>query len=285
MNFHETGRVGNADALQISHLSKRFGGAVALDDVSLAVRRGEVHGLLGSNGSGKSTLIKILSGFHAPEPGAEIKLYGETLALPIAGAQARDLGLAFVHQHLGLIPSLTVTENLNLGALSTTDNWVIDWGAEHRKAAQVFSRVRPGARSPRPGGRPFRGPAGIAGHRSRLCRPATRQLAAMRTVRACWCSTSPRPSFRAPASSSFSSWCGNARNRAPACIFVSHDVDEVREITDRATILRDGHLIDTVVTRDTSHEAFVERIIGRNLDAYQGARKSMPKGAPQAIVS
>jgi ribose transport system ATP-binding protein len=58
-------------ALDIRNLSKRFGGAVALDGVSLSVRRGEVHGLLGQNGSGKSTLIKILSGFHAPEPGRD----------------------------------------------------------------------------------------------------------------------------------------------------------------------------------------------------------------------
>src|SRR6185503_10670282 len=62
--------------LEIRDLSKRFGGAIALDGVALSVRRGEVHGLLGQNGSGKSTLIKILSGFHAPEPGARLTLYG-----------------------------------------------------------------------------------------------------------------------------------------------------------------------------------------------------------------
>ena len=64
----------SSNALELLHFSKRFGGAVALDDVSLSIRRGEVHGLLGSNGSGKSTLIKILSGFHHPESGAQLKL-------------------------------------------------------------------------------------------------------------------------------------------------------------------------------------------------------------------
>ncbi len=283
MNFHETGRVGTADALEISHLSKRFGGAVALDDVSLTVRRGEVHGLLGSNGSGKSTLIKILSGFHAPEPGAQIRLYGETLALPIAGAQARDLGLAFVHQHLGLIPSLTVTENLNLGALSTTDKWAIDWSAEHRKAAKVFSEFS----------LPLN-PRAPVGELSAVQQALLAIVRAYVDLRRATGSHADRPGVlvldeptpflpRAGVEQLFS-LVRQCTKSGASVIFVSHDVDEVREITDRATILRDGHLIDTVVTRDTPHDAFVERIIGRNLDTYQGARKIMPKGEPQAVV-
>jgi ribose transport system ATP-binding protein len=127
-------------ALQVSNLSKRFGGALALDRVALSVRRGEVHGLLGSNGSGKSTLIKVLAGFHTPEPGAEVRLYGHHAPLPIPGPTVRKLGLAFVHQHLGLIPSLSVTENLRLGDLATKSNWHIDWAAEFDAAAKVFAR-------------------------------------------------------------------------------------------------------------------------------------------------
>src|ERR1700734_657980 len=109
---------GAADALVVERLSKRFGGALALNNVNLAVRRGEVHGLLGSNGSGKSTLIKILAGFHTPEPGGRIRLFGRELELPISGHRARELGLAFVHQHLGLIPSLSLTENLRIARLA-----------------------------------------------------------------------------------------------------------------------------------------------------------------------
>jgi ribose transport system ATP-binding protein len=73
-----------SDALVVEKLSKRFGGALALDNVDLTVRRGEVHGLLGSNGSGKSTLIKILAGFHAPEPGGRISLFGQISPCPFA---------------------------------------------------------------------------------------------------------------------------------------------------------------------------------------------------------
>ncbi len=87
----------------LRHFSKRFGGAHALDDVSLDVLPGEVLGLLGQNGSGKSTLIKVLAGFHAPEPGAELLIHGEGVKLPLSAGATERLGLAFVHQHLGLV--------------------------------------------------------------------------------------------------------------------------------------------------------------------------------------
>ena len=98
--------------LRLANLSKSFGGVQALDRVSLQVGRSEVHGLLGQNGSGKSTLIKILSAFHAPDPGAQLWIDGQEISLPVAPGALREHGLSFVHQHLGLIPSITVLENL-----------------------------------------------------------------------------------------------------------------------------------------------------------------------------
>lgn len=271
-------------ALDIAGLSKRFGGAIALNDVSLHVARGEVHGLLGSNGSGKSTLIKVLAGFHDPEPGAEIRLYGQKLALPLAGAQARKMGLAFVHQHLGLIPSLSVTENLFLGKTATAQDWAINWRAAHRAATEIFERfdlaldpkaqvgslsavqqallaivrayedLRHGVEdhADRPGVLVLDEPTPF------LPRAGVEQL--FRLVRAC-------------------------TETGASVIFVSHDVDEVREITDRATILRDGHLIDTVDTAQTSHDGFVERIIGRSLAAYAGHTKPPVATEARARVS
>ena len=98
---------GESPTLTVRNLSKRFGDALVLKNVDLDIGRGEVHGLLGHNGSGKSTLIKILAGFHEPEPGAEITLNGQTVRHPISAADFTRLGLAFVHQNLGLIPSLS----------------------------------------------------------------------------------------------------------------------------------------------------------------------------------
>src|ERR1039458_5400734 len=85
--------------LRLRHLSKQFGGTRALDDVALEVAGGMVHGLLGHNGSGKSTLIRILAGYHAPEPGGELELNGEPVRLPLRPGQFRELGMEIGRAH------------------------------------------------------------------------------------------------------------------------------------------------------------------------------------------
>ncbi len=266
-------------ALSITNLSKRFGGALALDRVALEVRRGEVHGLLGSNGSGKSTLIKVLAGFHTPEPGAEIRLFGRVAPLPIPGPKVRALGLAFVHQHLGLIPSLSVTENLLLGVLATKPRWHIDWRAEQAAAAAVFARYNL-----------------VLDPRAEVGRLSPVQQALLAIVRAVedlrgassepgvLVLDEPTPFLPRAGVEQLFRLIRAAVAEGASVIFVSHDVDEVRAITDRATILRDGKLIDTVDTKTTSHDAFVERIIGRSMAAYGGASKSLRRAEPMVEV-
>ena len=126
--------------LRIERLSKSFGGVRALDEVSLTVRHGEVHGLLGQNGSGKSTLIKILSGFHEPDGKPTIEIDGRPLPLPVSVTSLRAHGVSFVHQHLGLLPSLTVLENLLLSDFAAETRWFIDWRAETKRARGLFER-------------------------------------------------------------------------------------------------------------------------------------------------
>lgn len=267
-------------ALEIAGLSKRFGGALALDGVSLTVARGEVHGLLGSNGSGKSTLIKVLAGFHAPEPGARLALYGRDVPLPIPPGESQGLGLAFVHQHLGLIPALSVTENLRLSRLATEGGWALSWPALHAGAAAVFARYGL-ALDPR---------APVAG----LSASERALLAIVRAAEDLSHATAahadrpgilvldePTPFLPRAGVEQLFALVRQVTTTGASVIFVSHDVDEVREITDRATILRDGRLIETVTTAATSHEGFVSRIVGRRLAAYERAHvKHLAPGAP-----
>jgi len=288
-------------ALVIRHLSKRFGGALALDDVSLAIKRGEVHGLLGSNGSGKSTLIKVLSGFHTPEAGAQLSLYGQALVLPVKSSKLRELGLSFVHQHLGLVPSLSVTENLYLGKLASEDNWCINWTAAHENAHDVFDRFQleleptmevrflspvqqallaivrayEALQDSRalPDSRALQGTGSVKATAKHEHRPGVLVL------------DEPTPFLPKSGVEQLFQLIRQCVSTGASVIFVSHDVDEVREITDRATILRDGKLIDTVVSSDTSHEAFVSRIIGRSLDDYAGTDKQLPKSAVKLSVN
>jgi len=272
-----TTNAASSNALELLHFSKRFGGAVALDDVSLSIKRGEVHGLLGSNGSGKSTLIKILSGFHHPEPGAHLNLYGQSFNLPVNPVKLRDYGLSFVHQHLGLVPALSVTENLYLGKLATQNNWRINWTSAHDNAHDVFARFQLDL-----------DPTSAVVSLSSVQQALLAIVRAYESLREAGELHADKPGVLVlDEPTPFLPQSGVAQlfdlirkcvDTGASVIFVSHDVDEVRQITDRASILRDGRLIDTVDTGFVSHEGFVSRIIGRDLEQYAGAKKPIANG-------
>jgi len=274
----------SSNALEILHFSKRFGGAVALDDVSLSIQQGEVHGLLGSNGSGKSTLIKILSGFHHPEPGAQLNLYGQSFNLPVNPVRLRDYGLSFVHQHLGLVPALSVTENLYLGKLATQNNWRINWTSAHDNAREVFDRFQLDLE-------PTSEVASLSSVQQALLaivrayeslREAGEQHADKPGVLVL---DEPTPFLPQSGVAQLFDLIRKCVDTGASVIFVSHDVDEVRQITDRASILRDGRLIETVDTDFISHEGFVSRIIGRDLEQYTGAKKPIANGTVRLRAS
>jgi len=228
---------GQGPALSIRRLSKRFGGALALDQVELEVLPGEVHGLLGQNGSGKSTLIKVLAGFHEPEPGAELTIHGEPVPLPIQAGSARRLGLAFVHQHLGLVASLSVLENLRIGAFATEVRWYVDWRHEREAARATFARVglaiEPDAR---------------VGDLPQVERALVAIVRAFEDIRqrgdtaqgGILVLDEPTPFLPKVGVDQLFKLVRNIVREGASVIFVSHDVDEVMEITDRATVLRDG---------------------------------------------
>ena len=126
--------------LHVEGLSKSFARTRALSGLSLTVNPGEVHVLLGHNGSGKSTLIKILSGYHAPDPGARIRIVGHELTAMSPGMAYR-LGCRFVQQDLGLIPSLSVLDNLAIGSGFPTRFGTIRRKASWQRARQELDRV------------------------------------------------------------------------------------------------------------------------------------------------
>ncbi|MEM6898115.1 MAG: ATP-binding cassette domain-containing protein, partial [Pseudomonadota bacterium] len=128
-----------ADILRMHNITMKFGGVAVLKDVSLSLRRAEILGLLGANGSGKSTLIKVLAGFNSPEPGSVVRMWGNDMTPPLDPARIRRLGVAFVHQHLGLVPSLTVAENMLITEDRRRNHWRIKWGAEYRALRELFA--------------------------------------------------------------------------------------------------------------------------------------------------
>src|SRR5471032_3019464 len=124
--------------LEFHHLTKRFPGALALNDVSFGVERGTCHALIGENGAGKSTLGKILAGVHQADSG-EIRLDGRVV-LPASPLAARALGIAMVHQELAFCPNLSVAENLCLGDLPRRGGWV-DRAAMRARARTMLAAI------------------------------------------------------------------------------------------------------------------------------------------------
>lgn len=256
--------------LRIEALSKHFAGAQALADVSLEVRRHEVHGLLGHNGSGKSTLIKVLAGFHAPDAGARIWIRGEEIALPMPSGKARDLGISFVHQHLGLIPSLTVLENLLLGDMATQARWRIDWRREAIAARELFARYGIDL-----------DPATTVTEVSPVQRALLAIVRAFRDLgrnhgEGLLILDEPTPFLPHKDVQRLFALVRQVVAEGASVIFVSHDIDEVLEITDRATVLRDGRVAGTFATTGMGKEEIVEMIVGHRL-ARQGKAPSVAK--------
>jgi ribose transport system ATP-binding protein len=137
----ERGVPGVTALLQMSGISKRFGGTQALRSVDITAESGEVHAIVGENGAGKSTLSRILTGAVQSDAG-EIRLDGEPQAItsPLRGHQ---LGIRMVHQHANLVPNLSVTENVLLGGMPTRgrSRWWIDWEAAHRRVQEILDGI------------------------------------------------------------------------------------------------------------------------------------------------
>jgi len=259
--------------LELESLSKTFGGQRALDRASLSIAAGEVHGLLGQNGSGKSTLIKILAGFHAPDPGGRLKINGKNAPLPLPPGAARHLGLSFVHQHLGLIPSLSVLDNMMLGRLSADKRVRIDWRAERRRCEAALERYGVGIDVQ----------ATVAS-----LQPVERALLAI--VRAVeemgetdhdggvLVLDEPTPFLPKSDVETLFAVVRRVASHGSSVIFVSHDVDEVKEITDRCTILRDGRVVATLDTAATSKAQFVEGIVGRKFERHARGSQTAERG-------
>lgn len=274
--------------LSLRNLSMTFGGTRALDGVTLDVRGAEVHGLVGENGSGKSTLIKILSGFHVPEPGSEIEVGGERVALPMSAASLERLGLRFVHQDLTLAPTLTVAENLFVDELSIRPSWLLRSSELRRRAREQLA----------PFGRPI-DPAVRVGSLSPADQAHLAIVRAVSGLRRHHSADRTQPGVLVlDEVTAFLPSAGRAQlfelisgivAQGDSVLFVSHYLDEVLEITSRITVLRDGHLVSTVSTDRVDSAGLVKMIIGRSigsglLDSPSAATDGAAKEPVPAVV-
>ena len=249
--------------VSLRQLSKTFGPAQVLHDIDLDVRAGEIHGLVGQNGSGKSTLIKVLSGVHRADPGSVIDVDGVRLSNPVHPAELRRHGLAFVHQDLGLVDECTVVENIRLGQFRVRPvSRRIDWSGERRAAEETLERLHTHIDTSRLVGTLTPG--------ERVVVAIGRALQSIVPGGGCIVfdeSTRALPREILP---DFYEIVRRLAASGTAVIIVSHRLDEVLELTDRVSVLRDGRLItDGRPTRDLSEASLAALLLGRELELLE----------------
>lgn len=267
-------------ALEFRNLSKTFGGQQALAAVDFQLRPREVHGLLGQNGSGKSTLIKVLAGYHAPDPGSELYVDGRPVHLPLAPGRFRAMRISFVHQNLGLVPSLTVVENLLIGRMAASNALAVSWRWEAKQARRVFERYGLSI-----------DPDAAVGKLSAVERALLAIVRAVEDMKGfaqvaehgALVLDEPTPFLPKHDVDQLFALIRTVVAGGASVIFVSHDVDEVLEITDRATVLRDGKVAGTIETRQATKEDLVRLIIGRALAPM--ARHHAPTSAADGFIA
>lgn len=246
--------------LAVEHVSKVFGGVRALIDVAFDVFEGEVHCLAGENGCGKSTLIKIVSGVHAPEPGAVLRFSGERVE-GLTPVTARRLGIQVIWQDLALFPEMTVAENIAFEAnLGPRPRWV-DYRAMRRTAAGVLDRLGVTL----PASRPLR-ELGIA--QRQVVAIARALVAQARLV----FMDEPTASLTQAETRSLFEVVRRLKADGIATVFVSHRLAEVMEIAERVTVLRDGRKVGVYPAAELTQDRLAELMTGQSHEAVVRAR-------------
>jgi simple sugar transport system ATP-binding protein len=246
--------------LSLGRVGKRFGGTVALDEIDWSLRRGEVHCLVGENGSGKSTLIKIIAGVHAPDPGGTITIDGVGYA-GLNPHQAKALGIQVIFQDLSLFPNLTVLENIAID---------LELGSGLRTAPRRAMRAAAAAALGRIGASlPLDAHVGILPVAQRQLVAICRGLAVNARL---LIMDEPTSSLTRQEVDVLLENIRRLKQLGVAVVFVSHRLDEVVEIAECVTVLRDGRNVGTFPAADLDDHRLAELMTGNRIEHKVSAR-------------
>jgi D-xylose transport system ATP-binding protein len=241
--------------LDIRNVTKRFPGVTALDNVSIQIRRGEIHGLCGENGAGKSTLMKILSGVYPQGTYEGSILYnGQELKLG-AGAirQARDEGIAIVYQELTLVPQMTVGENVFLGK-EPVANGTIDWNKLYADTRDILTTYRLDVQ-----------PQVLVKHLGVGKMQMVEIAKALSEDAKILILDEPTSALSESEIDKLMEILENLRSHGVTCIYITHKLEEFFRITDSVTVLRDGKTVTTQPTKELTQEKLVRYMVGREM--------------------
>jgi len=241
--------------LQARDITRAFPGVQALAGVDLTLRAGEVHALMGQNGAGKSTLIKVLTGVHAPD-GGSIKLLGQAIA-PHSPLHAQELGISAVHQESHLLPNLSVAENICAGRYPRrpwTRGGGIDWRETNRRARELLAGL------------------GIDLDVTQLAGGLPAALQQLATVARAVATDArvlildePTSSLDTDEVQALFTLIRRLRDKGVAVLFVTHFLDQVYDICDRMTVLRNGKFVGEYACARLDARGLVAAMVGREL--------------------
>ena len=239
-------------ALHVQNVAKSFGAVQALRDVSLEVKAGEVHALIGENGAGKSTLIKIITGAHEPDSGS-VTIAGKRVSQfhPLISKQ---MGVAVVYQQPTLFPDLSVAENLAHGLEAPANLRWINWSARHRRARELLDRVGADIDS-RSMARDLSMPQQQLVEIARAVGSAARLIIM----------DEPTASLSAREVDQLLRVINELRSSGTGILYVSHRLEELAHMAQRVTVLRDGAWVTTCAVAETSPAQLVRHMVGREV--------------------
>jgi len=237
--------------LEMKGIGKTFPGVIALDEVDLSIQYGEVHALMGENGAGKSTLIKVLTGIYQRD-GGEIRFEQNRIS-PADAAQSQQAGISTIYQELNLVPYLSVCENIFIGR-EPKRRGLIDWKTVERRSREILSDM------------------GLeevdVNEPLRKQSVATRQMVAIARAVSIEAKLvvmdEPTSSLSEKEVRTLFGVIEKLKEQNISIIFISHKLDEVFAICDRATILRDGRLVGQYAVKDLTKLKMVSLMIGRD---------------------
>jgi rhamnose transport system ATP-binding protein len=251
-----------APVMEMDGVSKRFDATQALDDVSLTLYPGETHALLGENGAGKSTLIKVMTGIHAPDAGV-MRVNGEEATFKGSG-DAQKAGIAAIYQEPAIFPDLNVAENI---FMSHQDRGaVVRWRAMYRDAESILSRidVRMDVRT-------------LASTLPVASQQAVEIAKALSLDVRVLIMDEPTAALSAHEVSELFKQIRRLTDDGVAVLFISHRLDEVFEIADRVTVLRDGKLISSRPRAEVTQGQAIRDMVGRDMADFF-VRNPQPPG-------
>lgn len=248
--------------LQMIKVSKRFPGVQALRDVSLEVRPGEIHGLLGENGAGKSTLMKILSGVYRKDSGQIILDGREVDVHNPHDAQLR--GITIIYQELNLMPNLTVAENVFIGREPNRFSFV-NWRELHKRTSELMGRLGIAL-----------SPDSLVGNLSVAAQQMVEIARALSVESRIIIMDEPTSALTDNEVQHLFAIMRDLKAQGLGLIFISHRMDEIFEICDRITVLRDGELVGTRDVSDINADDVIQMMVGRPVSELFGQGNNKP---------